>query len=127
MQGGTPMWNEEGFDGENLDVEIEAAAPQRLYQHLIREPIGKSDPRPAICVPPATTVADAIALMRRHGMGCVLVEERGRLAGIFTERDVLFRVVADQRNPSTTAVREVMTPDPETLTMDDELAWVLNL
>jgi CBS domain-containing protein len=109
------------------EVEPEPPSPQRLYEHLIREPIGNSDPRPAICVNPRTTVADAIALMKLHGMGCVLVEADRRLVGIFTERDVLFRVAAANRDAKRTPVSEVMTPDPETLTMHDELAWVLNL
>ena len=103
------------------------AAPARLYEHLIREPIGKSDPRPAISVNPHTSVTDAISLMKEHGMGCVLVEAERRLVGIFTERDVLYRVVGTGRDPAKTPVSEVMTADPETLTMEDELAWVLNL
>jgi CBS domain-containing protein len=101
--------------------------PQRLYERLIREPIGKSEPRRAICVNPHTSVTDAIALMKQHGMGCVLVEAERRLVGIFTERDVLFRVVGSGLDPARTPVSQVMTPDPETLTMQDELAWVLNL
>jgi CBS domain-containing protein len=98
-----------------------------VYEHMIREPIGRSEPRRAICVNPRTSVADAIALMKQHGMGCVLVEKDRRLAGIFTERDVLFRVVGSGLDPAETPVSTVMTPDPETLTMDDKLAWVLNL
>ena len=104
-----------------------ASAPQRLYEHLIREPIGNSEPRPAVCVAPTATVSEAIALMKEHGMGCVLVEQEGHLLGIFTERDVLFRVAAADRDARSTTVAEVMTPDPETLTMKDRLPYVLNL
>lgn len=122
------MSTEEFLDEERQRTEDEPApTPQRLYEHLIREPIGKSDPRPAVCVNPRTSVADAIALMKRHGMGCVLVEAERRLVGIFTERDVLFRVVGSGLDPAYTPVSQVMTADPETLTMHDELAWVLNL
>jgi len=99
----------------------------RLYEHLIREPIEHSEPRPAVCVTPETSVREAINLMKQHGMGCVLVERDQRLVGIFTERDVLFRVVGGNRNPAELPVSAVMTPDPEALTMADELAWVLNL
>ena len=121
---------EELLDEERQRVEDEPPTPitpQRLYEHLIREPIGDSDPRPAVCVNPRTSVTDAIALMKRHGMGCVLVEAERRLVGIFTERDVLFRVVGSGLDPSRTPVSQVMTSDPETLTMQDELAWVLNM
>jgi len=99
----------------------------RVYEHMIREPIGTCEPRPAICVNPHTSVADAIGLMRQHATGCVLVQSEQRLVGIFTERDVLFRVAGARLDAATTVVSTVMTPDPETLTMRDELAWVLNL
>jgi CBS domain-containing protein len=57
----------------------------------------------------AATVLDASILMTERGIGAVLVVEEGALAGIFTERDVLRRVVAERRDPATTALREVMT------------------
>ena len=121
------MSTDELLDEERQRAETEPPAPQRLYERLIREPIGKSEPRRAICVNPHTSVTDAIALMKQHSMGCVLVEANRRLVGIFTERDVLFRVVGSGLDPTRTPVSQVMTPDPETLTMQDELAWVLNL
>jgi CBS domain-containing protein len=68
-------------------------------------------------VPPETSVFEATRLMNAASIGSVLVIEslpgRGRrhLAGIFTERDVLRRVVAAGRSPKTTSVSEVMTPD----------------
>jgi CBS domain-containing protein len=99
----------------------------RVYEHMIREQIATCAPRPAICVNPRTTVADAIALMKQHATGCVLVQMDGRLTGIFTERDVLFRVAGAGLDAARTLVSAVMTPDPETFTMRDELAWVLNL
>src|SRR5689334_2799250 len=123
------MSTDELLDEERHQVERERepAPPRRLYEQLIREPIGKSDPRPAVCVNPRTSIADAIALMKQYGVGCVLVEVDHRLAGIFTERDVLFRVVSAGVDAARTPVSQVMTPDPESLTMRDELAWVLNL
>jgi len=118
---------DELLDEERQQTDVEPTSPQRLYENLICEPIGNSEPRRAICVNPHTSVTDAIALMKQHGMGCVLVEADRRLVGIFTERDVLFRVVGSGLEPARTPVSQVMTPDPETLTMRDELAWVLNL
>jgi CBS domain-containing protein len=52
--------------------------------------------------------------MRRHHTGCLLVTARGRLVGIFTDRDLLTRVLAPGR-PLDTRVRAVMTPDPVTV------------
>lgn len=81
-----------------------------------------------VSVPTASTVYDAAHLMNAHGIGGVLVTEGGRLAGIFTERDVLRRVVAEGRDPRQTAVRDVMTSPvltiaPET-TMDELRALI---
>ena len=60
-------------------------------------------------VGPHMSVLDAARRMNERGTGSVLVLEGGELVGIFTERDVLRRVVAAQRDPATTPVREVMT------------------
>jgi IMP dehydrogenase len=62
-----------------------------------------------IAVPPATTVLDAAQLMNDRGIGAVLVTEGPALAGIFTERDLMRRVVATRRDPATTPVSQVMT------------------
>jgi len=62
-----------------------------------------------VAVAPGATVLEAARLMNARGTGSVLVLEGKKVVGIFTERDVLRRVVAEQRDPSTTAVREVMT------------------
>ena len=56
-----------------------------------------------------STVAAAVAEMNSHRVGSVMVKDSERVVGIFTERDVLTRVVAADRDPNTTSVREVMT------------------
>jgi len=58
-----------------------------------------------------TSVREAAHVMNRHGIGSVIVLDHGRLAGIFTERDVLRRVVAESRHPESTHVGDVMTVD----------------
>ncbi len=60
-------------------------------------------------LPPQATVLEAAQLMNDRHIGSVLVTEGNQLVGIFTERDVMRRVVADQRDPATTAVADVMT------------------
>ena len=68
---------------------------------------------------PDDSVADAAALMAERRLGAVMVVERGRLVGIFTERDMVSRVVAAGRDPGATALAQVMTPDPDTLEPGD--------
>lgn len=62
-------------------------------------------------VPPTASVFDAVAEMNRHRVGAIFVLEEGRLVGIFTERDVLRRVVGAGADPLRTRVADVMTRD----------------
>jgi CBS domain-containing protein len=71
-------------------------------------------------VPPATvgsyaTVLEAVERMAEHGVGAVVVVDNGELRGIFTERDLMLRVVLKRLEPSRTRVGEVMTAPVETI------------
>jgi len=68
-----------------------------------------------ITAKPADTVSQAARLMAKHDSGAVLVVEEHRLLGIFTERDVVFRVIALGADPKATSLRDVMTAEPKTL------------
>lgn len=73
---------------------------------------------PPPIVEPNLSVLDAVAVMARDRVGAVAVVEQNVLRGIFTERDVMLRVVLPGRDPGTTLVRDVMTSDVNTLTDD---------
>ena len=60
---------------------------------------------------PDATVLQAAMLMNEHKIGALVVLEAGRLVGVFTERDVLQRVVAEGRDPMQTTVEQVMTTE----------------
>ena len=62
-------------------------------------------------VSPQTTVLDTIRKMNQHKIGAVLVMHDRQVAGIFTERDVLRRVIGEEKNPAQVTVAEVMTED----------------
>lgn len=64
-----------------------------------------------VTVGPRTTVLDAAILMNDHKIGALVVTETGRVLGMFTERDVLRRVVGERRDPATTTIEEVMTAE----------------
>jgi CBS domain-containing protein len=77
---------------------------------------------------PESSVAQAVAIMARHDIGSVLVLRNGtELLGIFTERDLLHRVVHEGRDPSTTPIREVMTEDVIVVSADTPRGDVLDL
>lgn len=71
--------------------------------------------RNVFSVPPTVSVSDAVAEMNRNRVGSVLIMDGGRLVGIFTERDVLRRVVGAGLDPKRTPVTEVMTPGVMTI------------
>ena len=71
---------------------------------------------PPAAVAPDTTVLEAVEVMAEHGVGAVAVVENGLLRGIFTERNVMLRVVLRHRNPKGTRMAEVMTSPAETIT-----------
>jgi CBS domain-containing protein len=58
---------------------------------------------------PNASVLDAALLMNEHKVGALVVTDEGRVVGMFTERDVLRRVVGERRDPSGTRVGDVMT------------------
>jgi CBS domain-containing protein len=62
-------------------------------------------------VPSTATVLEAVERMNQLRVGAVVVMDQGHLKGMFTERDVLRRVVGERRNPAATHVAEVMTRD----------------
>ena len=78
-------------------------------------------------VGPLATVIDAVNAMNDHHVGSVLVSEAGYPVGIFSERDVLVRVVAANRDPRQTLVRDVMTTRLYTASPDDSLLEVMHL
>jgi len=65
------------------------------------------------------TVLDAARYMMEHNIGALPVLRNGELAGIFSERDVMNRVVAVGRTPGHTAVSEVMTANPRAVGLDE--------
>ncbi len=73
------------------------------------------------------TVLEAASLMKAQGKGAVLVIEGSKLVGIFTERDALVSVVAACRDPATTRISDVMTPQPQTIHPDEPFVRALRV
>jgi CBS domain-containing protein len=83
-------------------------------------------PPDPVCLRETATVHDAVqAMLARRQAGVLVVDAEGRLVGIFTERDVLTRVVGRELDPRGTALRAVMTPNPEALTAEDRVAYAV--
>jgi CBS domain-containing protein len=73
------------------------------------------------------TVLEVASLMMEHNIGAVPVLQEGRMIGIFSERDLMIRVVVAGRDPAQTPVGEVMTEDPLTIAPDEPLETCMTL
>jgi CBS domain-containing protein len=83
-------------------------------------------PAEPVCLPDTATVHEAVQAMLVHRQaGVLIVDAERRLAGIFTERDVLTRVVGRELDLRRTALHEVMTPNPEALAPEDRVAYAV--
>jgi CBS domain-containing protein len=67
------------------------------------------------------TVLETVRAMVERNIGAVPVLHNGQLVGIFSERDLMKRVVAESRDPRSTSLAEVMTDDPFTISLNEEL------
>ena len=74
--------------------------------------------RDVLSAPANTRVVDAARKMRERRVGAILVMEHSKLVGIFTERDALFRVLAEGRDPNETTLHDAMTRNPKTIHPD---------
>lgn len=84
--------------------------------------------RKLVTIRPDDTVRSAIALFVSHNIGSLpVVDDEGQIVGIFTERDVLFKVHADPERFADRTMREVMTTEPITCTPDDIVHDVMGL
>lgn len=82
--------------------------PQRLISQVIAG-------QEIAAVAPEATVIEAVRMMKRRRIGALMVSEASRLVGILSERDVVFRVVAEGLDAQKTRVADVMTANPETI------------
>ena len=99
-------------------------AERKMTLRSLRSIVAKQPPATAA---KSVTVLDAALLMKREGKGALLVVDGSRLIGIFTERDALFRVIAAGRDPATTPLADVMTPQPQTMHPDEPFVKALRL
>ncbi len=80
-----------------------------------------------VSVAPDHAVLEVARLMEEHNIGAVPVLSDGQLVGIFSERDLMTRVVVPGKDPARTSVGEVMTDDPLTVGPEDELETCMTL
>lgn len=107
------------LDGVQPTSEIERA--------LMEEPIASVPPRQPVCVTTNISIYDVVRKMNQRRTGCVLVTDNDKLIGIATERDILYKASEKiDQDLTKLPIASIMTPDPETLSEDDTIAYALN-
>jgi CBS domain-containing protein len=112
----------------SLSQEDLPAATSAAHHIIMTDPISRLRPPAPVCVPPDTSLAESIALLRARNVGALLVTDAsGRLTGIFTERDVLYKVAGKLRDLAAIPVSRLMTPNPTALLDTVPIAHALHL
>ena len=94
---------------------------------VFNDTVGVLAPAEPVCLRETATVTEAAHGMLRARQAAVLVvDEKGRLTGIFTERDLLTRVIGRGIDPKVTTLSAVMTPNPEVLSLRDRVAYAVH-
>ena len=119
------------MSSDSLDDERQTGDERVRDRHfaeiILSETLGQlSDAHPVAIVAPADSVSKAVDAMITSGIGCALIMDGNKLVGLFSERDVLLKVVAKGLDAAATSVSDVMTRNPECLQHDDEIAYALN-
>lgn len=120
------------YQGAGLDEEAavmaERAKPPRAFNSdTLRKPLSTIAFNKPVTVKPSATIAEAVAVMQKRHFGCVLVVEKGKPVGIFTERDVLFKLAGKGKDWKKAKIADYMTPDPDCLPSDASFAFALNM
>jgi CBS domain-containing protein len=110
-------------DLRTLDIPTETPIPGQGPPGESVRALGRVDP---LTVDPGTLIRDVITRMKDDDNGCAIVVEGRRVVGIFTERDVLFKVTPDREATLALPVSMMMTPDPVVMRDDESVLVALN-
>lgn len=124
--------NIEGSEScDNCDVALtdlsRPKAQNPVEKLLHKRPVRDLRPHKAVVVPPTRKVRDVIASMVLHQDGCaVVVDDEGKIVGVFSERDLLMKVAGRGDPPLDAPVAEFMTPDPVVIRGDAPIVYALH-
>ncbi len=97
-----------------------------IERDLLDRPLSQLASVSYVEVGPSDTVRATVSKWGKDGFHCALIVSDGSLAGIFTERDLLFKLANDFETLADQPISTFMTPNPETLTHDAPVAFALN-
>src|SRR3954471_21334190 len=115
-------------EAQPLDPDEPPLGGERILEAMETEPVSSLVQGPAVTIGSDATIQEAVECLQEKHIGCVLVSgPDGKLAGIFTERDLLNRVAGRRLDWRAVRIAAYMTRDPESLRPDDRIVWALNL
>lgn len=83
--------------------------------------------RQVISIAPESNILEACRLMQMNNIGCLVVQERGKMCGILTDRDIALKVAGESRSPQRTKAREIMSHSPVRIPVEQSLRQLTNL
>ena len=120
------------MEEDNLEEEFSIMYQESERLHVLdsntfKKPVRNLKLRKPITLDVDEPLQHAITIMKSKQFGCVLVTAKGsKLAGILTEHDILTKALGEGRDYNEVRVREVMTPEPESVQAGDSVAFVMN-
>src|SRR5262249_755159 len=114
-------------DAEDAYTETLDADLHEIKGALFDDTLAVLSPPDPVCLRETVTVQDAVdPVVARRQAGVLIVDAADQIIGIFTERDVLRRVVGQGLDPRRTSIGQVMTRDPQALRLRDRVAHALH-
>lgn len=102
-------------------------AQDRVEYSLMEDRVGVLHPRSPVTIHPTAKIREAMQAMMGPGVGSLLVvDANGKLVGILSERDLLTKFAGIEQQAGDLTVQHIMTPNPESLTATDTLAFALH-
>jgi len=99
-----------------------------LDKRFLSRSLGLLNPKPPLLVKDSATLRDALEVLQANKVGCVIItDDKGKIAGIFSERDVVLKICLNDIDLDTTCITEYMTHNPSTTEMTATMAYALNM
>ncbi len=93
-----------------------------MIKRIVPDVIGDQEP---VTVPSTLSTLDVARLLKEHRIGAIPVIDDDKLVGIVSERDLVSKVVAADKQPNEVLVSDVMTPNPQTVAPDEDVLTAL--
>ena len=111
--------------GQSLaDVHLTQPATE-LERSLLKDRLSALHPRAPLMMPHTTPLKDVLGFMVEKEIGCVFLQDGGRVVGVFTERDAYRRLGVEAREKADRPIHEFMTREPSSLTPEAKIAFAV--